>query len=99
MPASRTGALRSNTSTEKDGPLAGSASLSAPNEPPRHRLHQSRRLPRRARSFRYCLGAWSARTLVAEVALPTLFRRLPGLVLSQDSPVTWGGWVFRGTLT
>lgn len=46
----------------------------------------------------YCLGAWSARVQVADIALPTLFRRLPKLTLSQKTPVTWGGWVFRGPL-
>lgn len=42
----------------------------------------------------FCAGAWVARAQVGEIALPTLFRRLPGLAL--NGPVTWAGWVFRG---
>jgi cytochrome P450 len=44
----------------------------------------------------YCLGTWSARTLVGGLMLPELFRRLPGLSLSPSRQVTWEGWVFRG---
>lgn len=43
----------------------------------------------------FCLGTWAARVQVGEVALPTLFRRLPNLQLT-DEPVRWAGWVFRG---
>lgn len=46
----------------------------------------------------FCLGAWAARIQVAEVALPTLLRRLPELRLSETEPVRFGGWVFRGPL-
>jgi cytochrome P450 len=46
----------------------------------------------------YCLGTWVARAQVAQVALPTLFRRLPGLRLDEEQPVRLGGWVFRGVL-
>ncbi|WP_199433680.1 cytochrome P450 [Qaidamihabitans albus] len=46
----------------------------------------------------FCLGTWTARAQVGAVALPTLFRRLPGLRLSGAEPVRWGGWVFRGLL-
>ncbi|HEY4615242.1 MAG TPA: cytochrome P450, partial [Citricoccus sp.] len=43
-----------------------------------------------------CLGAWVARAEVADVALPRLFRALPGLDLVPDRPARPGGWVFRG---
>jgi cytochrome P450 len=44
----------------------------------------------------FCLGAWAARAQVAEVALPTLFKRLPNLRAAGEP--RWGGWVFRGVL-
>ncbi len=44
----------------------------------------------------FCAGAWAARCLVAEVALPMIFDRLPGLRL--DGAVPFGGWAFRGPL-
>lgn len=43
-----------------------------------------------------CLGAWVARAEVADVALPTLFRALPGLDLHPERAAEPGGWVFRG---
>lgn len=46
----------------------------------------------------FCLGSWTARAQVGQVSLPTLFRRLRGLRLSDSEPVRFGGWVFRGTL-
>ncbi|SDR77255.1 cytochrome P450 [Agrococcus carbonis] len=45
-----------------------------------------------------CLGAWVARSEVAEVALPMLFDRLQGLELDPDRETEVGGWVFRGML-
>jgi cytochrome P450 len=47
----------------------------------------------------FCAGTWVARTAVAQVALPTLFRRLPGLAVDPAREVKLGGWVFRGLLT
>jgi cytochrome P450 len=44
----------------------------------------------------FCAGAWAAKCLIAEVALPKLFARLPDLALS--GPVRFGGWAFRGPL-
>jgi hypothetical protein len=44
----------------------------------------------------FCAGAAAARTLIAEVALPMLFERLPGLRLAGEVP--FGGWAFRGPL-
>ncbi len=44
----------------------------------------------------FCAGAWAAKALIAEVALPMLFDRLPGLGL--DGEARFGGWAFRGPL-
>lgn len=44
----------------------------------------------------FCAGAWISRALIAEVALPLLFQRLPNLRLAGD--VSLGGWAFRGPL-
>ncbi len=46
----------------------------------------------------YCAGAWVSTAMVADVALPNLFRRLPGLRLDPADPVRIGGWAFRGVL-
>ncbi len=45
-----------------------------------------------------CLGAWVARSEIADVALPMLFERLQGLELVPEDPAEIGGWVFRGML-
>ena len=42
----------------------------------------------------FCAGAAASRALVADVALPMLFERLPDLRL--DGPVPFHGWAFRG---
>ncbi|WP_420405407.1 cytochrome P450 [Nisaea sp.] len=44
----------------------------------------------------FCAGAWASRCLIAEVALPMIFERLPGLTLGGEVP--YGGWAFRGPL-
>lgn len=44
----------------------------------------------------FCLGTWSARKMVGEIAVPMLLRELPNLRLDPDHPHTMGGWVFRG---
>lgn len=46
----------------------------------------------------FCAGAAAARTLVADVAMPMLFARLPDLALDEAEPVRLGGWAFRGVL-
>lgn len=46
----------------------------------------------------FCAGAWASRAMLADVALPTIFRRLKDLRLSDDEPVRIGGWAFRGLL-
>ncbi|SLN73608.1 Cytochrome P450-pinF2, plant-inducible [Falsiruegeria litorea R37] len=45
----------------------------------------------------FCAGAWAARTLIADVALPMIFERLTNLRLAGDVP--FGGWAFRGPLS
>lgn len=42
----------------------------------------------------FCAGAAASKALIAEVALPMLFDRLPGLRLTGDAP--FAGWAFRG---
>ncbi|MFC3613718.1 cytochrome P450 [Lutimaribacter marinistellae] len=44
----------------------------------------------------FCAGAWASRALIADVALPLLFDRFPGLAL--DGETEFGGWAFRGPL-
>ncbi|MEL6886308.1 MAG: cytochrome P450 [Pseudomonadota bacterium] len=44
----------------------------------------------------FCAGAAASRCLIAEVALPLIFDRLPGLRLT--GPVDYAGWAFRGPL-
>ena len=45
----------------------------------------------------FCAGAFAARTLIAEFALPMVFRYLKNLRLTGE--VSFGGWAFRGPLT
>ena len=47
----------------------------------------------------FCAGAFAARALVADVALPMMFERLPGLRLDEARPAAFGGWAFRGPLS
>ncbi|MBE1525118.1 cytochrome P450 [Nesterenkonia lutea] len=44
----------------------------------------------------FCAGTWVARAQVAQVALPSVFKRLPGLRLDPADPAVDAGWVFRG---
>ena len=46
----------------------------------------------------YCAGAAASKSLIAEVALPAIFNRLPGLRLAPRAEVRFGGWAFRGPL-
>ena len=46
----------------------------------------------------YCAGAFASRSIVADVALPSIFAALPGLRLDKREPVRIGGWAFRGLL-
>lgn len=47
----------------------------------------------------FCAGAWIAKAMVAQIAVPTLFRELDGLALDPQRPAEDGGWVFRGMLS
>jgi cytochrome P450 len=47
----------------------------------------------------YCAGAWISRALIADVALPKIFRRLKGLQLINPKNVLFDGWAFRGPLS
>ena len=42
----------------------------------------------------FCAGAWASRCLIAEVAMPMIFKALPNLRLTGPAP--FGGWAFRG---
>jgi cytochrome P450 len=46
----------------------------------------------------FCAGAWASRAMVADVALPAIFRRFPKLRLVDGEPVRVVGWAFRGLL-
>jgi cytochrome P450 len=46
----------------------------------------------------FCAGAWVSRAMIANIALPTVFARLPNLRVVTDTPVEIGGWAFRGLL-
>jgi len=47
----------------------------------------------------YCAGAAASKSLIAEVALPAVFERLPRLRLPRGAEVRFGGWAFRGPLS
>lgn len=44
----------------------------------------------------FCAGTWAARAMVANVALPLAFERLPGLQIDPREPIEIAGWAFRG---
>ena len=44
----------------------------------------------------YCAGAAASKCLIAEVVVPSVFERLPGLRLAGET--VFGGWAFRGPL-
>lgn len=44
----------------------------------------------------FCAGAWASRAMVAGVALPTIFARLPNLHLVENPNTMFAGWAFRG---
>jgi cytochrome P450 len=46
----------------------------------------------------FCAGAWASRAMVADVALPTIFKRLKNLRLDESESIRIGGWAFRGLL-
>jgi len=46
----------------------------------------------------FCAGAWASRAMIADVALPSVFARLPRLRFAANEPIRFGGWAFRGLL-
>jgi cytochrome P450 len=44
----------------------------------------------------FCAGTWAARAMVANVALPLAFERLPGLQIDPRERTEIAGWAFRG---
>jgi cytochrome P450 len=46
----------------------------------------------------FCAGSWASKALIAQVALPMIFERLPNLRLDPSTEVTFHGWAFRGPL-
>ena len=46
----------------------------------------------------FCAGAWASRAMIADVALPTIFKRLRNLRLVEGESIRIGGWAFRGLL-
>lgn len=44
----------------------------------------------------FCAGAWASRAMIADVALPTVFKRLGRLRLDGADTVEVVGWAFRG---
>ncbi len=47
----------------------------------------------------FCAGAWIAKAMVAQIAMPRLFSEFEGLALDPSQPAREGGWVFRGMLS
>jgi cytochrome P450 len=43
-----------------------------------------------------CAGHWAARIAIGEIAVPWLYRALPGLRTDPRRDAAWSGWVFRG---
>lgn len=43
-----------------------------------------------------CAGHWAARIAIGEIAVPLLYRELPGLRIDPRRQEAWFGWVFRG---
>ena len=46
--------------------------------------------------YHFCAGAWASRAMIADVALPTVFKRLGRLRLDGADTVEVVGWAFRG---
>lgn len=47
----------------------------------------------------FCAGAWVARQMVGEIAVPRLLERLPNVRFDPEKPVVERGWVFRGPVS
>jgi cytochrome P450 len=46
----------------------------------------------------FCIGAAASKALIADVALPTLFKHLQDVAIDPLQPVDFGGWAVRGLL-
>lgn len=46
----------------------------------------------------FCMGTHLSRRMIANIALPMLFERFPGIKLTDPSKVVWSGFGFRGPL-
>ena len=44
----------------------------------------------------FCAGTWIARAQVAQIAMPSVFEKLPNLRLDPSAETVDAGWVFRG---
>lgn len=47
----------------------------------------------------FCAGSWISKGMVAEVGLPYIFSRIPGLKLRGDAPISVRGFGFRSVVT
>lgn len=43
-----------------------------------------------------CAGQWAARISIGRIAVPLLYKELPGLQVDNERAAVWHGWVFRG---
>ncbi|WP_318241742.1 cytochrome P450 [Arthrobacter pullicola] len=43
-----------------------------------------------------CAGKWAAQKAIGDIAVPLLYRELPGLKRDKSQQEIWDGWVFRG---
>lgn len=48
------------------------------------------------RGVHQCAGKWAAQSSVGRIAVPLLYKRLPGLTQDASQTEVWHGWVFRG---
>lgn len=44
----------------------------------------------------FCAGAWTSKTMITQIALPSAFKRLKQLALANSSEAPMRGWAFRG---
>jgi len=44
----------------------------------------------------FCAGAWAARCMASDVALPSVLHRLANISVARDKKIQISGWVFRG---
>lgn len=46
----------------------------------------------------FCIGAAASKSLIADVALPSILNHFPDLAIDPSQPIREGGWAFRGLL-